>query len=210
MPAVIQSIWQINDLPDGPVRIYPDGCQDVILVRPRIGQPYWKVATLDRRVRVLAGAGGAALWGARLAPGAHIPARLFHEFRHDSPDGAEKAIAEICRVPDHFVECLEAARSAPGASVADLARSLGVSVRSLQRQVKTDSSQGPLFWLRLMRLRHALSEACTGVPLAEVAAGAGFADQAHFTREAVAFHGATPARLLRDKAALEGILAPGL
>lgn len=197
-------------MPDGPVNIYPDGCQDVIWVQPKNARPYWKVATLDTRMRVLTTAGGAALWGARLGPGALISANLFDELPSDSPVGADEVIAGLCAVPGSVVEWLSAARSSPRLRVSGLARLLGVSLRSLQRQVRADTGQGPLFWLRMIRLRQALAEAQGGAPLAEAAVGAGFADQAHFTREAVAFHGAAPARLLRDGAALEGILAPGL
>ncbi len=208
--GVIQHIWQVDDLPDGPVRIYPDGCQDVIWVQPRNARPYWKLATLDTRMRVLTTAGGAALWGARLGPGARIPAGLFDQLPPDNPAGAEEVIAGLCAVPDSAVEWLSAARSAHRLNVSGVARLLGVSLRSLQRQVRADTGQGPLFWLRMIRLRQALAAAQGGAPLAEAAAEAGFADQAHFTREAVTFHCAAPARLLRDAQALAGILAPGL
>lgn len=210
MTGVIQELWQVESLPAGDVRIYPDGCQDIIWVKPPQGRPYWKTATLDARMRVLSTPAGVQLWAARLGPGARIDPALFHELRSDCPDDAAVAIAALCTQTSAVYEWLAAARSSPAGRVAGLARGLGVSARTLQRQVKADTGQGPLFWLRMLRLRRALGQARAGLPLAEAAADAGFADQAHFTREAVAFHAATPARLLRDERALSAILAPGL
>ena len=210
MDGVIQDIWQVSSLPAGAARIYPDGCQDVIWVKPVNGRSYWKAAPLDARMRVLYSMAGADLWGARLTPGAQIPPDLVHALDADGPDQAAAAIAALCAVPEPVRDWLCALRAAPSLSVPRLARSLGVSARTLQRQVKSSTGQGPLFWARLMRLRQALSEAQQGLPLAEAAYAAGFADQAHFTREAVAFHAAPPSRLLRDPTALASIMAPGL
>ena len=62
----------------------------------------------------------------------------------------------------------------------------------------------------LDRIDYCAIDAGAGTGLAEAAAGAGFADQAHFTREARHFHGAPPARLLSDPEAMAALLAPGL
>ena len=200
--------WQVAALRAGPVRIFPDGCQDVIWVK-RIGcAPCWKRASLDPQVRVLRGAEGAAMRGFRLAPGVCIPEALFSELDAERPDETA-AIAGLCRRPPALAEMMAELAFAPSGAEA-LARRLGQSLRSLQRLSRSGTGQPPLFWLRLSRLRRAMALAAAGTPLAGAAADAGFADQAHFTREARHFHGASPGRLLVDAEAMAAILSAGL
>lgn len=172
--------------------------------------PFWKLSTLDPQRRVLTGAAGAALIGHRLAPGAQVPDDLLHQLKADDPEAGQAAVAALCHVPAPVEELLAEARQYPAVGVTGLARRLGVSPRSLQRMARHLTGQPPLFWLRLIRLRQALSLARQGIPLVEAAVDAGFADQAHFTREAQQFHAATPGRLLADARAMDAILAPGL
>ena len=208
MSGLILDQWQVAQLRPGPVRIFPDGCQDVIWVQLPGQAPVWKPAPLDPQVRVLNGAAGASLRGFRLAPGYRMPGMLWQALNPEKPDEVA-AIAGLCQRNPALSEMLSALALAPvGAQV--LARQLGQSLRSLQRLCLRETGQPPLFWLRLARLRRAMREAGAGVPLAEAAAGAGFADQAHFTREARHFHGAPPGRLLADAEAMAALLAPGL
>ena len=206
---MILESWQVARLPGrSPVRIFPDGCQDVIWVQPPGAAPFWKVARLDPQMRLFHGVEGMALRGFRLAPGCRMPAALLAALDPEKPDEVAP-IAGLClRIPALTEMLAELALAPPGAEA--LARRLGQSLRSLQRLCRAETGQSPLFWLRLSRLRRAMAEAATGAPLAEVAAGAGFADQAHFTREARHFHGAPPARLLSDPEAMAALLAPCL
>nr|WP_230416296.1 helix-turn-helix domain-containing protein [Micromonospora tarapacensis] len=55
---------------------------------------------------------------------------------------------------------------------------------------------GPKTLARILRMRRALALARTGVPLAEVAARTGYADQAHLTRDTRALTGLPPTSLL--------------
>ena len=208
MAGLILDQWQVAGLRAGPVRIFPDGCQDVIWVHLPGQAPFWKPATLDPRVRVLTGAAGASLRGFRLAPGCRMPAALWQTLDPEKPDEVA-AIAGLCQRNPALTEMLAALALAP-AGAAALARQLGQSLRSLQRLSLAETGQPPLFWLRLARLRRAMAEAGAGAALAEAAASAGFADQAHFTREARHFHGAPPGRLLVDAEAMAALLAPGL
>lgn len=208
MAGLILDQWQVAQLRPGPVRIFPDGCQDVIWAHLPGQAPVWKPAALDPQVRLLTGAEGASLRGFRLAPGCQMPAALWRALDPEKPDEVA-AIAGLCQRSPALTEMLAALYLAPAGAGA-LARHLGQSLRSLQRLCLTETGQPPLFWLRLARLRRAMAEAGAGVPLAEAAAGAGFADQAHFTREARHFHGAPPARLLADAEAMAALLAPGL
>ena len=206
--GVILDRWQVAQLRPGPVRIFPDGCQDVIWAHLPGQAPFWKLACLDPQVRVLTGAAGATLRGFRLAPGCRIPAAIWRALDPEKPDEMT-AIAGLVQRNPALTEMLDTLSLAPDGAAA-LARHLGQSLRSLQRLSLAQTGQPPLFWLRLARLRRAMAEAAAGAALAEAAAGAGFADQAHLTREARHFLGAPPRRLLADPEAMAALLAPGL
>lgn len=209
MVGVILEVWQAQDLPDAPITIYPDGCRDVIWYHLRGQAPQWRITPLDLAARQLSGIGGAQMQGFRLRPGAVVsPDLLRGALRRDAPDKAAIAIADMAQVPSDLDEVL-AACAAGGPGVAALARGLGVSARTVQRLTLRLTGQGPLYWLRLARLRRGFAAAVAGEPLAQAAAGAGFADQAHFTREAATFYGESPARLLTKPRAMAAILAPG-
>jgi AraC-like DNA-binding protein len=85
-----------------------------------------------------------------------------------------------------------------GAPVALMADRLGLSARQLQRRCQAVFGYGPRRLGRILRMTRALDQARTGVPLAEVAATCGYADQAHLSRELLALGGATPTSLVAE------------
>ena len=94
----------------------------------------------------------------------------------ERPDGLD-AIGEAAAMPADVAELMLCLQAESAGGVARVARRFGTSLRTLQRHCLARTGQAPLFWLRLLRLRQALGEARSGIPLAEAAAGAGFADQ---------------------------------
>uniref|UniRef100_UPI0003821EB9 helix-turn-helix transcriptional regulator n=1 Tax=Saccharomonospora saliphila TaxID=369829 RepID=UPI0003821EB9 len=88
------------------------------------------------------------------------------------------------------------ARLDGGDSVADLARTVGLSARHLHRRCLRAFGYGPKTLARVLRMRRALEAARKGTPLATVAAEAGYADQAHFSREVRALAGVPVSALL--------------
>jgi AraC-like DNA-binding protein len=87
-----------------------------------------------------------------------------------------------------------------GRSVAATAGEVGLGARQLHRRCRTAFGYGPKTLARVLRLQRALALARRGTPLAEAAAGAGFADQAHLTRDVRELAGRTPAALLGQPA----------
>jgi AraC-like DNA-binding protein len=75
----------------------------------------------------------------------------------------------------------------------------GVSERHYRRRFVDAMGLAPAQWVRLARWERALPELLAGTapPLGELAAGAGYADQAHLTRDTRALAGTPPARLQR-------------
>jgi AraC-like DNA-binding protein len=80
----------------------------------------------------------------------------------------------------------------------ELSRSLGISERQLQRRFRAAVGYGPKTFQRVLRLQRLL--ALAAVPhagsAAELALDAGYADQAHMSREVRALAGGTPGALL--------------
>jgi AraC-like DNA-binding protein len=198
-------IWDGADLfvagPDtGPVPLQPAPGTCFIGVRFRpglaptlLGVPSFEL--LDRRVPL------SEIWGAK--PAARL-AEEVHGAGSEPSAGVRLEAALMARLPgasppDALVR--EAViRLARGASpVRQMAADLGVSERNLLRRCTAAVGYGPKTLERVLRFRRflALGQA-SAAGLAELGAQAGYADQAHLTRECVALSGLTP-RVLLDR-----------
>ncbi|MEV5575114.1 DUF6597 domain-containing transcriptional factor [Spirillospora sp. NPDC052269] len=72
---------------------------------------------------------------------------------------------------------------ASGASVRDVADAVGLSERQLRRRALVAFGYGPKVLQRVLRFQRVLRAARAGVPAADAAVGAGYADQAHMAHE---------------------------
>jgi AraC-like DNA-binding protein len=77
---------------------------------------------------------------------------------------------------------------------AELAAVTGLTRYDLARQFRSLHGTSPYRYLLMRRLDFAREQVARGQALAEIAIGAGFADQAHFSRMFKATYGITPAR----------------
>jgi len=84
--------------------------------------------------------------------------------------------------PDPLTRAVVAALTG-GRSVAATADELGLGPRQLHRRSLAAFGYGPKTLARVLRLQRALELARSGVPYAETASRAGFADQAHLARD---------------------------
>lgn len=103
-----------------------------------------------------------------------------------------------------------------GARVADVAEEAGLSERQLRRLILSRTGLEPRTLRRVARLQRylTLSDRAGTLPgpersLAGLAAAAGYADQAHLSREVRALAGLTPSGLLAERRASGGGAAPG-
>ncbi|WP_076999378.1 helix-turn-helix domain-containing protein [Variovorax sp. KK3] len=94
---------------------------------------------------------------------------------------------------------------APGLAVDTLARTHRVSRRQLERDFRRWLGMAPAAFARLVRLQRAACSIAEGLPLAEVAAAHGYADQAHMTRAFADGAGVTP-RQVRERGAAASAL----
>jgi AraC-like DNA-binding protein len=203
-------------------RILPDGCIDLIWSDGRL-----LVAGPDTTARLVKTPPGIDYVGVRFAPG-QAPALLgvpAHELLDGQPDlndvwpgrgrwfaeqvsaapDRETALVALVRSelarrdrrPDPFAREL-AGRLAKGEPVEQAARSMEVSPRQLHRRSLVAFGYGPKTLARVLRLDRAVSLARGGMALAQVAVAAGYADQAHFSRDTRALAGVTPSALLHS------------
>jgi AraC-like DNA-binding protein len=112
--------------------------------------------------------------------------------------------------PDPAVTWAAALLADPRARTEDVAAEIGLSLRQLRRRCHAAVGYGPKTLQRVLRFRRfvsridAAAQMSRGRPdaqnLAALAAQAGYADQAHLTRECRALAGLTPAALARQRA----------
>jgi AraC-like DNA-binding protein len=204
-------------------RVLPDACADVIW---RLGgEPF--VAGPDTGPQPAAVTPASVLIGARLAPGAGgaalgLPLSELRNSRVELAD-VDRDLAErlggdldpavaLSRLaalvarrvaagpPDPLVRETARRLRRPNARIDGLADDLGVSERQLRRRCHAAAGYGPKTLHRVLRFRGALERLDAGEDLASVAAAAGYADQAHLTRECTRLAGLAPAALARERA----------
>ncbi|MER6263415.1 MULTISPECIES: helix-turn-helix domain-containing protein [unclassified Streptomyces] len=212
-------VWTNTPAGTGARPVLPDGCMDLLWTEGRL-----LVAGPDTRAHVPDGPPRA--WaGIRFFPGT-APALLgvpAHELRdrrveladlwpasrvgrlrdriEAAPDAAT-ALEDIAldrsawaAVPDpllrRLVECLD-----EGRPVAGTADELELGARQLHRRCLGAFGYGPKTLARILRLQRALALARSGLPYAETAVRAGYADQPHLAREVRELAGRPLGRLL--------------
>lgn len=100
-----------------------------------------------------------------------------------------------------------AAAIGAGARVGWAADAIDLSVRQFERRFEAAVGLPPKLYARILRLRRAVGLATDGATLAAAAAGAGFADQAHFSREVRSLAGVTPTTLLPHVANVQDVVS---
>jgi len=196
--------------------VLPDGCLDVIVSDGRA-----LVAGPDTGPVAATTAHGVGVAGVRLRPGAAaavlgVPADELRDRRVALEDVwgragrelAERAgadpVALATALRDRFERAgpdprvLAAARRlarAPETPVPDLAAAVALGDRQLRRRFTAAVGYGPKTFARVARFHRALALMRAGEPAAAAAFAAGYADQAHMTREMRALGGRTPAAL---------------
>ncbi|MEO3777731.1 helix-turn-helix domain-containing protein [Micromonospora sp. B11E3] len=212
-------VWESVSDGVAPVRVLPDGCVD-LLWSSRRGL---LVAGPDRTAHLSVSGPGERWVGLRLPPGAApavlgVPADELRDRRAPladlwGPSAAAPAERAAAGRPAAVLESLArdrlraaggadplgarlTARLATGVPVAAAAAEVGLGARALHRRCRHLFGYGPKTLARILRMRRALDLARAGVPLAEAAARAGYADQAHLTRDVRDLAGLPPATLL--------------
>ena len=203
--ACIDLIWEqgrgayVAGPDTGPVRTAMTGGTVLVGVRfrpsaggPALGVPLSELR--DQRVD---------LTDLRRADAVRLPSTL-------DPDTAMARALDVAAAlvaggePDPAATWAAALLSDPRARTEDVAAEIGLSLRQLRRRCHAAVGYGPKTLQRVLRFRRFVSRIDEGGPVAQdlaiIAAEAGYADQAHLTRECGRLSGLTPAALARKRA----------
>lgn len=118
----------------------------------------------------------------------------------------ERALAArlpALRTPDPLIGALHrelTTRSGVAMRIDDFAARYGVGARTLHRRTLGALGYGPKTLARIVRFRRALHLGRAGLAPSRVAAAAGYADQAHLSRECRRLAGMAPGELFADDA----------
>lgn len=216
-PARLFEPWTARLAPGARHLVLPDGCVDLVFRDGPEPALFWvgpmtraEVVAVDGPTRFVAvrfrPGIGPALAGqdARDLLDRDLPVhdgRLLEALAAAADDRARGALlaAAVSRLPgapDRLVVETAAAiaRSGGAARVARLAAGAGVSERTLHRRFLAAVGYGPKRLCRIARLQVARAAAARGLSGADLAAQAGYFDQAHLCHELAGF-GVTPAAL---------------
>jgi len=220
---LVSCLWTSVARSGEPTIVLPDACADLIWQQ---GSGAF-VAGPDTGPFSSALPAGTMLVGVRLRPGAGGPALglplvelrdqrvdlagILPEFAKRLPGdlSAGAALAQLTamvtglaaeQAPDPLVTRAARVLAASDNHAGELASRLGVSERQFRRRCLDAVGYGPKTLHRILRFRRFVSKldaAGTRMDLAQAAADAGYADQAHLTRESVRLSGLPPAALVR-------------
>jgi AraC-like DNA-binding protein len=213
--GVVACFWVRSSASPAEVRVLPDGCADVLWSRGEgvfVVGPDTSSKLVQRGeedmivgVRFEPGAGGGVLGVPldqlrdRTVEAAEIDRRLALD-----PDLAPGevltrfAAAVAGRGTDLLIQ--EAARRVGEQDLGSIASDLGISERQLRRRFHAAVGYGPQTLARVRRFRRVIDAIDGGrTDLADVAIDAGYADQAHMTRETKRLSGLTPSELRRGR-----------
>jgi AraC-like DNA-binding protein len=213
----LDRVWEREPGDEGPARILPDGCIDVVF-SPSHGL---RLVGANTVAFVSDVEPGEIVVGARMVPGGapallgigaeeqldrRVPlrdvigdagARLEQRLYEDRDPVTALGVwlqgrSRAAPGPDPLVHAAIAELGGGEARIGRMAAALGVSERGLRRRVTVAVGYGPKRLARVLRLRRALALARGGEELAAAAFTAGYADQAHLSRDCRELAGVPP------------------
>jgi len=213
----VECLWVRRPNGSGDVRIVPDGCTDLVWIKgrgtlvagPDTGPKVIRTGTapgnLTVGMRLKPGAGG-AVFGIpldELCDERRDAIEVGPAFDIDAEATASEVLATFARLAaGHRADPLIAAatRQLGHRRIRTLARELGISERQLRRRFHSAVGYGPKQLARILRFRTIVDAIDRGAAdLARLAFEAGYADQAHLTRETKRLSGLPPTALLAER-----------
>jgi AraC-like DNA-binding protein len=208
----VACLWEQRVRVERVQRVVPDGHADLLVHDTGVVQV---VGVQDQVALPVLGA-GARIFGVRLRPEAVAAA-----FRTSASSLLNRTVpvedvvgagpARRLLAPaglDAWIRSIEpdgratlALRLLATQTVAEVAGQLRMTTRQLQRVLRAEVGLAPKAYQQVARLQRFLREADAGRALAAAGANAGYADQAHLTRDVRRLTGLTPARLVAERRA---------
>ncbi len=212
MSNPVLSVWEHKSATTSSAKIIPDGCRDLVYWISPGERPRWTITTLDDQPYNTQIETGAYLRGYRLHPGTLINTDDLLKSVHSldcNAKGIDDRINSFCTISPAISEAMACIGTPNIKTIGHAAKTLGVTMRTLQRLLKLPTGRTPAGWLSLSRARRAARLAPVALNLAEIAYDCGYADQPHMTRELNRWFGTSPARISFDEAIMEQLGQPG-
>jgi len=203
--------WSFDSYIDCETYVLPDGCVDFIYQGAATQGGAWFISELSQAAYSVSTTADSKILGIRFQPGVELKlSELSSWLQGREPEmlfGSDQ-VDEFCTKSDNLTDALNCLASGKR-TVLYVANDLGVSLRSLQRLVRTGTGQTPYFWFSLARIRKAGRLLLEDKNLVDIAIETGFADQAHMNREMKRWFGKTPNQVRSDPDILDTIVEPG-
>ncbi|MFO0711019.1 MAG: AraC family transcriptional regulator [Sandaracinus sp.] len=217
--GVVACVWTSELHADALKRVVPDGSADIlsidggppIVVGPATASHLVSMPAGTRVIGVRLRPGATSVLGARsdtlldrrvLLDDLWAPA-LARSIAQAFADGESRGLDALTTTlasrpaPDTLVlACVRWLAAHPHARASDLSRWTGFSDRQLRRRVAEASGYAPKALMRVLRLQRLLT--LDRLALAAAAHHAGYADQAHMSREVASLTGISPRALLAE------------
>lgn len=192
-------------------RVLPDGCRDVIIMEYSHQRPVWFLSELGHSAYTVSTSSDMSIRGARLHPGISIRQAELHSWlqgRNPVEIFVSDQLDEFCVKSERLSVALDCFASGQR-TVSCVAKELGVSLRTLERFIKSGTGESPYFWFSLARARKAARSLYEIDSLSDVALESGFSDQSHMSREMKKWFKQTPTQIRADRNILNILSEPG-
>jgi len=189
--------WHFYSTLESRSLVLPDGCRDIIVKENTDSAQTYFISDLSSSTYRVVSSAGTSMRGIRLQPGVQVNEGMLNAWL--SAHSLEQLFSldqldEFCYRSERIAEALDCIAS-DAKSIACVAKQLGVSTRSLQRVVKSETGVTPVFWLALSRARKAARALFENKELSSIALQFGFSDQAHMNREMKRWFNMTPGQI---------------
>lgn len=175
--------------------VIPDGCRDLIMCEYSGQNPIWSVSPLFDQSQLFSIPSCTKYHGFRMRPGVRVDERgLLELIRNEKIVDINSFLDDFTRNDANIEEALLCLASNVK-TVADAARQLGVTMRTLQRLLITNTERPPSYWLMLARARKAACDIFKTNDNADIAYRHGYSDQAHLCRDIKRWFNKTPSEL---------------
>jgi AraC-like DNA-binding protein len=211
LPNAVLETWSVQVRTAERTWVLPDGCQDLIWCGSAQGVGEWFVTDLADSAYAVQCNPGDYFIGFRCKPGVQFATdtllRVMRDCHLDDSIKILSYLEECTSINQDVIEALMVL--AKTSSVADSARLLGISERSLERHLQRHTDRSPCYWRNLARVRRAGAELAHTSSLSALAANHGYADQAHMSRAFKQWFGHSPNVLRNDPALLAALSNSG-
>jgi len=208
--SVVACCWEQRVIAGRVQRVLPDGCADLLVdesggievvgVSDTVALPVLPSGSWTRGIRLRPEAVGRTLGAvASTLRNTTVPLGDVVGSRRARALAGHHAIDAWIRGVEPDARTRAAVRLLAGHHVEGVAERIGLSSRQLHRLFMAEVGINPKTFQRVARLRRFLAFSEAGYGLAAAAAGAGYADQPHLTREVHRLAGLTPVALLAER-----------